>query len=295
MAKKKINITNSIGKSNTNILNAGKGAALIQDLGTLLESTNDSNTNKQYISISLISNNPFQPRIEIKQEQLKELANSINKDGLIQPIIVQKFEDKYIVIAGHRRVAAYKLLKKNDIWAHVIETEFTNTTVNNRLLFTTAAIENIQRENLHPIEIALSCQEAINKKIFHSIVEISKTLNKSKSYLSKIMSVLKLNQVIIDDLLKNKSVKDIEVLYELQKIKNAEQQIKLFYEYKNKNITREDIRYAVKAQKTTVMIAPIRFKSNSKKLELFVDLTQFEEKVAKKLQKNLEDLLTDYQ
>jgi len=295
MAKKKINVTNSIGKSSTNILNAGKGAALTQDLGTLLESTDDSNTNKKKVRVDLISNNPFQPRIEIKQEQLKELANSIDKDGQIQPIIVQKFEDKYIVIAGHRRVAAHKLLKKDHIWAHIVEEEFTDTKENNRLLFTTAAIENIQRENLHPIEIALSCKEAIDKKVFQSTIEISQALNKSKSYISKIMSVLKLDQVIVNDLLNNKSVKDLEVLYELQKIKDAKQQIKLFNEYKNKIITREDIRNAVKAQKSTVNIAPIRFKSNKKKLELSVDFTQLEEKDAKELQRKIKALLAEYQ
>ena len=295
MAKKKINVTNSIGKSSTNILNAGKGAALTQDLGALLESTDDTNTNKKNIPVSLISNNPFQPRIEIKQEQLKELANSIDEDGQIQPIIVQKFKDKYIVIAGHRRVAAHKLLKKDNIWAHIVEEEFTDTQENNRLLFTTAAIENIQRENLHPIEIALSCKAAIDKKVFQSTIEISKALNKSKSYISKIMSVLKLDEVIVNDLLNNKSVKDLEVLYELQKIKDAEQQIKLFNEYKNKTITREDIRNAVKAQKATINITPIHFKSNKKKLELSVDFTQLEEKDAKELQRKIKSLLAEYQ
>ena len=295
MAKKKINVTNSIGKSSTNILNAGKGAALTQDLGALLESTDDINPNKKNIPVSLISNNPFQPRIEIKQEQLKELANSIDEDGQIQPIIVQKFKDKYIVIAGHRRVAAHKLLKKDNIWAHIVEEEFTDTQENNRLLFTTAAIENIQRENLHPIEIALSCKAAIDKKVFQSTIEISKALNKSKSYISKIMSVLKLDEVIVNDLLNNKSVKDLEVLYELQKIKDAEQQIKLFNEYKNKTITREDIRNAVKAQKATINITPIHFKSNKKKLELSVDFTQLEEKDAKELQRKIKSLLAEYQ
>ncbi len=294
MAKKKINVTDSIGKSSQNILDAGKGAALTQDLGALFESTDDSTTSEKEIPVELISDNPFQPRIEIKQEQLKELSESIKKDGQIQPIIVQKFNDKYIVIAGHRRVAAHKLLEKETIWAHVIEAEFTDTQENNRLLFTTAAIENLQRENLHPLEIALSCKEALNKKVFQSITEISKALNKPKSYLSKIMAVLKLEQTIVDDLLKNKSVKDLEVLYELQKIKDPKQQIRLFNDYKNKIISREDIRNAVKEQKTTVEKTPIEYKSNSKELKLSVDLTKLEEKVAKELQKKIEILLADY-
>ena len=295
MSKRKINITDSIGKNNNNILNAGKGAALTQDLGALLRSTEDVDTIEKDIPVKLIIDNPFQQRIEIKEEQLKELADSINKDGQIQPIIVQKFDDKYIVLAGHRRVAAHKLLKKEYIWAHIIEKEYKDTQENNCLLFTTAAIENLQRENLHPLEIALSCKEAINKKVFQSITEISKALNKPKSYLSKIMSVLKLEQVIIDDLLENKSVKDLEVLYELQKIKDSKQQIKLFKDYKNKKISREDIRNAVKLQKKTVIKKPIEYKMNNKKLKLYIDLQQFEEKVAKKLQKKIEALLTEYQ
>ncbi len=294
MAKKKINVTDSIGKSSKNILDAGKGAALTQDLGAFFESTDDITTNEKEIPVELISDNPFQPRIEIKQEQLRELSESIKNDGQIQPIIVQKFNDKYIVIAGHRRVAAHKLLEKETIWAHIIEAEFTDTQENNRLLFTTAAIENLQRENLHPLEIALSCKEAINKKVFQSITEISKALNKPKSYLSKIMAVLKLEQAIVNDLLKNKSVKDLEVLYELQKIKDPKQQIKLFNDYKNKMISREDIRTAVKDQKTTVKKTPIEYKSNNKVLKLSVDLTKFEEKVAKELQKKIEVLLADY-
>ena len=294
MAKKKINVTDSIGKSSKNILDAGKGAALTQDLGDLFESTDDLTGSEKEIPVKLISDNPFQPRIEIKQEQLKELSESIKKDGQIQPIVVQKFDDKYIVIAGHRRVAAHKLLEKETIWAHIIEAEFTDTKENNRLLFTTAAIENLQRENLHPLEIALSCKEAINKKVFQSITEISKALNKPKSYLSKIMSVLKLEQAIIDDLLKNKSVKDLEVLYELQKIKDQKQQVKFFNDYKNKIISREDIRNAVKNQKATVEKTPIEYKSNNKVLKLSVDLTKLEEKVAKELQKKIEVLLADY-
>ena len=294
MAKNKINVTNAISKSSKNILNAGHGAVLTQDLGAFFESSNDIAISEEKILVKLINDNPFQPRIEIKQEQLKELAESINKDGQIQPITVQKFEDKYIVMAGHRRVEAFKLLKKESIWAHIIETKFTNTKENNRLLFTTAAIENLQREDLHPLEIALSCREAINKKVFKSITEISKALYKPKSYLSKIMSVLKLEQDIVDDLLKNKSVKDLEVLYELQKIKDSKHQIQLFNDYKNKKISRIDIRMIVKNQNIVVK-TPINYKSNDKMLKLNIDLTKFEENIAKELQKKLEIILADYQ
>ncbi len=295
MAKKKIDLTDSIGKSNKNILDAGKGAALTQDLGALFENTEDIAKNENEVPIKLIRDNPFQPRIEIKNEQLIELAESIKQDGMIQPIIIQKFNDEYIVIAGHRRVAAHKLLGKEKIWAHIIEAEFTDTQENNSLLFTTAAIENLQRENLHPLEIALSCREAIDKKVFQSVTEISKALNKPKSYLSKIMSVLKLQNVIVEDLLKNKSVKDLEVLYELQKIHNSKQQIELFNDYKNKVITREDIRNAVKAQtKTNTIKSPIEYKINDKTLKLSIDLRKFKKSVAEELQKKIEKLLINY-
>lgn len=80
MAKKKIDLTDSIGKSSKNILDAGKGAALTQDLGALLETTEGIVKSENEIPLKLISDNPFQPRIEMKHEQLKELAESIKQE-----------------------------------------------------------------------------------------------------------------------------------------------------------------------------------------------------------------------
>jgi len=297
MAKKKINISNSISASSDNLLKAGKGAALTQDLGTLLrDSSNIVNnvSNETLIKVKDIIENPFQPRIEIKETTLIELSHSIKNEGQLQPIIVQKYNEKFIVIAGHRRLAAHKLIKKETIWASIIDMPYSDTVENNQLLFRQATIENIQRENLYPLELALACKEAIDKGLYKSITDISNVINKSKTYLSKVMSILKLSNNIIKDLSENKAVKDLEALYELQKISDDKKQEKLYFLFKDKQITRDDIRAEIKSQKNLIPINIVNYKSSKNKLSLSIDLTKLDPKKSSKLQEKLESLIKDY-
>jgi len=249
---KKIDLSNSIGASNENLLNAAKGATLTQDLGTLLRGNDKSiqtdESNNSLLKIKDIKDNPFQPRREIKKESLQELAESIESEGQLQPIVVQKYKNKYILIAGHRRLYAHKLINKETIWASIIDTPYSDSKENDQLLFRLATIENVQRDQLFPLELALACQEAINKGLYKTRDELSNVINKSKSYLAKVMAILKLSPEIINDLSENKSVKDIEALYELQKIQDIKKQEKLYFLLKNKKVTREDIRIEVKKQ-----------------------------------------------
>ena len=104
------------------------------------------------IEISKLKENPYQPRLQIRQDEVEELAKSIQSQGLIQPIVVSKQDDSYIIVAGHRRVAAVlKYLKKSTIKAYVIKAD-------NLQLASMSVIENLQRENLNIIEIALALQ-----------------------------------------------------------------------------------------------------------------------------------------
>jgi len=179
---KKIDLSNSISSSNDNLLNATKGAALTQDLGALLrgdkEDVKVAQDNTSLLKIKDIKDNPFQPRIEMNEESLKELAESIKNEGQLQPIIVQKDKNKYIVIAGHRRLYAHKLIKKETIWASVIESPYSNSIENDQLLFRKATIENIQRDQLFPLELALGCKKAIDKGLYKNRDELSNVLNK---------------------------------------------------------------------------------------------------------------------
>ena len=203
---KKVDISNSVGVSAMNLMKAAKGAALTQDLGILFNSSNNTTGEKFLLDVKDIEDNPFQPRIDINESTLKELSESILTEGQIQPIVVQKKKNKYIVIAGHRRLYAHRLISKQNIWVSVIEEEYSNSIENNKLLFRKATIENVQRDQLSPLEVALACNEAINNGLYTSREDLAKILNKSKSYVIKVMSIIKLSQVIIADLSKNKSI-----------------------------------------------------------------------------------------
>ena len=109
------------------------------------------------IPVDLIEPNPFQPRISFDQEALEELAESIKTLGLIQPITVRRKEDgRYQIISGERRFRACRLSGMDMVPAYIRDT-------NDQGMLEMAIVENIQRENLDPIEIAMSYQRLIDE------------------------------------------------------------------------------------------------------------------------------------
>lgn len=100
------------------------------------------------IEVKQIVANPYQPRREIHAEQVEELAKSIQSEGLLQPIVVREKKGKFELIAGERRLHAFKHLKLPKIPARIIEASDASSA-------TLALIENLQRENLNPIDEAL--------------------------------------------------------------------------------------------------------------------------------------------
>jgi ParB family transcriptional regulator, chromosome partitioning protein len=99
------------------------------------------------IAVHLIEPSPYQARREIPQEQLRELAESIRSEGLLQPVVVRKTGEKYQLIAGERRWRAFQLLKIKSIPARIVEASDASSA-------TLGLIENLQREGLNPIEEA---------------------------------------------------------------------------------------------------------------------------------------------
>jgi len=156
------------------------------------------------IELSKLKENPYQPRIEIKKDEIIELANSIKEKGLLQPIVVKREDEEYIIIAGHRRVEAHKLLGKEKIKARVIE-------ANDENMASLSLIENLQRKDLDIIETAIALKnykESFNKKL----EEIGQEIGKSKGYISQILNILNLPEEILQDIKENKSTKDILAL-----------------------------------------------------------------------------------
>ena len=133
----------------------------------------------QEVEISDLLENPYQPRMEYKKESINELADSIKKGGLIQPIIVGVVESKYYIIAGHRRVKAYQKLGIHKIQALLRDynvEEFKKVSSSQTL------IENIQRENLSHLELALAFNRLIDTGTFRTYADVANGIGKSEIY-----------------------------------------------------------------------------------------------------------------
>ncbi len=138
------------------------------------------------LDINSIKPNPFQPRKTFDQSALNELSESIKKHGLIQPIIVFEKDDEHILIAGERRLRASKIAGFDTIKAIVAD-------VDTSKLRELAIIENIQRENLNPLELAESYKELIEDYgITH--VELSEMMSKSRTQITNTMRLLQLSE-----------------------------------------------------------------------------------------------------
>ena len=141
------------------------------------------------IELSKIEANPFQPRTKFDEESLKELAESIKEIGLIQPITLRKIADnKYQIIAGERRFRAAQLAGMESIPAFIRKAK-------DEGMLEMALVENIQREDLDSIEIAVSYQRLLEELEFTQ-EELSTRVGKKRSTIANYLRLLKLPAVI---------------------------------------------------------------------------------------------------
>lgn len=141
------------------------------------------------VKISEIEVNPFQPRTEFDEQALQELADSISTQGLIQPVTVRKTgKNTYQLISGERRLRASKLAGLTEIPAYV-------RTANDQQMLEMALIENIQRENLNAIEMALSFQRMIDECHLKQ-EELGDRVSKNRSTVTNYLRLLKLPPVV---------------------------------------------------------------------------------------------------
>lgn len=137
------------------------------------------------IDIDRIEANPYQPRNHFEEEALAELSESIKNQGIIQPITVRKVSsDKYQLISGERRLRAAKMAGLDEIPAYI-------RTVNDEQMLEFSLVENIQRENLNPIEIAISYQRLIEECSITQ-EELSERVGKKRTTITNAIRLLKL-------------------------------------------------------------------------------------------------------
>ena len=173
-----------------------KSSALGRGLGAILEEVEEaykqnsgSSEFVKEIALDEILVNPFQPRKLFDESSIAELSESIQRHGLLQPIVVIRNNDKFMLIAGERRLRATKMAGIEKIRAIVAD-------IDKNRVRELSLIENIQRENLNSIELAISLQELIE--------EHSNIVKKSRSYITNTLRLLQLDKYVKDKLMQNK-------------------------------------------------------------------------------------------
>jgi len=179
------------------------------------------------IDIELIRPNPFQPRREIAEEKIDELAQSIKTSGLIQPVLVRRMANGYQLAVGERRLLACRKLGWKKISAAV-------KTLSDDTMATIALVENLQRENLNYIEEAMGYVSLM--KNFNLTQEaLAQRLGKSQSSIANKIRLLKMSELVRDQLLENGlSERHARALLKLD---TEDDQIKTIHEIADKGLT----------------------------------------------------------
>jgi ParB family chromosome partitioning protein len=180
----------------------------------------------------------YQPRKNFNKEELRNLSVSIKNEGLLQPVIInQDDNDKYWLIAGERRFRACKMADLKEVEAKVYYKKDPS------FLAKIAVIENVQRENLNPIEEAIALQRLIDSYGYNQ-QNIAKELGKDRTTINQILSINKLP----DEIKKECLTIDIpkRALVAISRIKNKKQQLEMFNKIKKGDISSEDTRKKVK-------------------------------------------------
>ena len=177
---------------------ATKRQALGRGLSALLKETDNAATDKNAavivgtiidLDVNSIEVNPYQPRTHFDEQALEELSNSIRELGVIQPITVRKTSgNRFQLVSGERRFRASKRLGNDTIPAYV-------RLANDQEMLEMALVENIQRKNLDPIEIALSYQRLV-EEINLTQEELSIRVGKKRSTVTNYLRLLKLDPII---------------------------------------------------------------------------------------------------
>ena len=177
-------------KKQKKVLGRGLDALLGDSSNTDLSNHENRNTNSLQLSLNKIHVNPNQPRTNFDSDQIDNLVVSIKELGIIQPITVRKIkDDKYEIISGERRYRASKIANLESIPCYIKAVEDETD------LLKMSLVENVQRVDLDPIEIALTYERFINEYNLN-IDSISRLVGKDRSTISNYIRLLKLDPII---------------------------------------------------------------------------------------------------
>ncbi len=169
----------------------GRGLSALFGDSTLKEKSKTSNQSNM-VAISDLLRNPYQPRQNFKEDKLEELANSIRKNGIIQPIAVRPSKsnsDQYEIVAGERRWLAAQRAGLHEIPVTILDLSDVES-------LEVAIVENIQRDDLNPIEEAKGYKR-LNEEFKYDHESISKLMSKSRSHISNTLRLLTLPRDVV--------------------------------------------------------------------------------------------------
>ncbi|MGO5053856.1 ParB/RepB/Spo0J family partition protein [Lachnospiraceae bacterium LCP25S3_G4] len=213
----------------------------------------EERSGEQLVKITKVEPNREQPRRTFEEDALLELADSIKQFGILQPLLVQKRSDYYEIIAGERRWRAAKLAGLKEV--PVIIKEYTDQEV-----VEIALIENIQRENLNPIEEAMAYKKLLNEFSLKQD-EVAERVSKSRTAVTNSMRLLKLSdrvqQMIVDDMISTGHARA------LLAIEDEEQQYALANKIFDEKLSVRDIEKLIKEIKNPKKIKPKKEIENS--------------------------------
>ena len=223
------------------------------------------------IEIAKIFANPNQPRRDFNEDALQELADSIKELGVIQPITLRKMEDDtYQIIAGERRFRASQLAGKTTIPAYILKADDEDT-------MEMALIENIQREDLNPLEIALAYQQLIEQHNL-SQEQLSKRVGKGRATIANFLRLLRLPGTI-QLALKEKKI-DMGHAKALLSLDSHSDQLNIFHDIEKNHYSVREVEEIVRSIKEGKSEQNVEKKTESKKQDavyhqLKKHLTQF--------------------
>ncbi len=247
----------------------GGGLNSIIPTNSELQDENNENVSREtFIDIDSIEPNKEQPREQFKEESIKELSESIKQYGIIQPLIVQKKDQVYNIIAGERRWRAAKLAGLKEV--PVVIKEYSEEEI-----LAIALIENIQRENLNAIEEAMAFKNLINE---HNLTqdELALKVSKSRTSITNSLRLLKLDkrvqQLLIDGKISNGHART------LISIEDNEIQHKIAEKIYEKQLSVREVESLVKELKNKEEKNKEREKRDTKKDDSFI-YSEIEDKI----------------
>lgn len=209
------------------------------------------------IPVENIEPNPFQPRNHFEETALNELAESIKQHGVIQPITVRKLNyDRYQIISGERRWRASKLAGLDYVPAYI-------RVANDESMLEMAIVENIQREDLNPIEVALSYQRLIDE-VKLSIEQLASKMGKDRSTVSNFLRLLKLPPII------QAAIRDKKLTMgharAIVNVNDPVMQLKIFNEIMKGKFSVRDVEELVRTRKGKASVSPVPHSPEYKKI-----------------------------